>query len=150
MSAARTPDPAPLVCWHDITRERIADARFLWADSVLAPGMLRDLLALLTAELRLALADEPCPVRSPVSWETWRAEVVDLHACRRLVRQNLPLAIEAAEVAAQRSRKIVFLQDRFCGMALNAIGRRRAERELEALHESAGNAPQPAFLEAAE
>ena len=150
MSAARTPDPAPLVCWHDVTRERIRDIRHLWRGTCTAPVLLRGLFRTLTAELRFALSDEPCPVRSPVSWETWRSEVVDLHACRRMVRQNLPLAIEAAEVAAQRSRKIVFLQDRFCGMALNAIGRRRAERELEALHESAGNAPQPAFLEAAE
>ena len=150
MTDPRTPDPAPLVCWHDVTRERIRDIRYLWRGTDSAPVLLRGLFHTLTDELRLALNDEPCPRRSPVSWETWRGEVVDLHACRRMVRQNLPLAIEAVEVAAQRSRKIVFLQDRLCGMALNALPRRRLERELEALRETEATVPQPVFLEAAE
>lgn len=107
MKALDLPDERPVpadltLSWRDETAVRIATIKALWRGTTEAPDMLRDLLAVLTRELRLALADEPCPVRCPVSWQTWRAEVRDLHACRRMVRRNLPLA-EAAVREATRA-----------------------------------------------
>ena len=95
------PVPADLtLSWHDETIVRIATIKALWRGTTEAPDMLRDLLAVLTRELRAALADEPCPVRCPVSWQTWRDEVYALGACCRLVRRALPLADAAVREAA--------------------------------------------------
>ena len=144
------PVPADLaLSWHDETVVRIATIKTLWRGTTEALDMLRDLLAVLTRELRAALADEPCPVRCPVSWATWRDEVRDLHACRRKVRRNLSLAEAAVLEATQRSERIALIQDRLCGMTLNAIGRRRWEHELEALRQLEGETPPSALLETA-
>lgn len=93
------PTPADLtLCWHDETAIRIATIRTLWRSTTQAPDMLRDLLAVLTRELREALDDEPCPVRCPVSWATWRDEVIALHKARSLVRRTIPLAEKSIKV----------------------------------------------------
>ena len=97
------PVPADLaLSWHDETVVRIATIKTLWRGTTEALDMLRDLLAVLTRELRAALTEKPCPVRCRVSHATWRDEVYALGACRRLVRRTLPLA-EAAVRDATRS-----------------------------------------------
>ena len=107
MKALDLPDERPVpadltLSWRDETAVRIATIKALWRGTTEAPDMLRDLLAVLTRELRAALTEKPCPVHCRVSHATWRDEVYALGACRRLVRRTLPLA-EAAVRDATRA-----------------------------------------------